>query len=68
MMDLDRLQFKSYMTKVFGKVSDIYLLKVTDLISMGFGEKTSQNLTEQLIRSRQESIEDWRFLAAFGVN
>ena len=35
---------------------------------MGFGEKTSQNLTEQLIRSRQESIEDWRFLAAFGVN
>ena len=50
------------------QVSDIYLLKVTDLISMGFGEKTSQNLTEQLIRSRQESIEDWRFLAAFGVN
>ena len=50
------------------QVSDIYLLKVIDLISMGFGEKTSQNLTEQLIRSRQESIEDWRFLAAFGVN
>ena len=50
------------------QVSDIYLLKVTDLISIGFGEKTSQNLTEQLIRSRQESIEDWRFLAAFGVN
>ena len=50
------------------QVSDIYLLKATDLISMGFGEKTSQNLTEQLIRSRQESIEDWRFLAAFGVN
>jgi len=34
---------------------------------MGFGEKTSQNLVEQLIRSRQESVEDWRFLAAFGV-
>ena len=50
------------------QVSDIYTLKATDLISMGFGEKTSQNLTEQLIRSRQESIEDWRFLAAFGVN
>ena len=50
------------------QVSDIYLLKATDLISMGFGEKTSQNLTEQLIRSRQESIEDWRFLAAFGIN
>ena len=50
------------------QVSDIYTLKTTDLISMGFGEKTSQNLTEQLIRSRQESIEDWRFLAAFGVS
>ena len=50
------------------QVSDIYTLKATDLISMGFGEKTSQNLTEQLIRSRQESIEDWRFLAAFGVS
>ena len=34
---------------------------------MGFGEKTSQNLVKQLIRSRQESVEDWRFLAAFGV-
>ena len=34
---------------------------------MGFGEKTSSNLIDQLNRSRQESIEDWRFLAAFGV-
>jgi DNA ligase (NAD+) len=34
---------------------------------MGFGEKTSQNLIDQLTRSRLESIEDWRFLAAFGV-
>ena len=36
-------------------------------MSMGFGEKTSHNLINQLIRSRKESIEDWRFLAAFGV-
>ena len=49
------------------QVSDIYLLSKAKLISMGFGEKTSQNLIDQLIRSRQESIEDWRFLAAFGV-
>jgi len=49
------------------QVSDIYLLNKTQLISMGFGEKTSQNLFDQLSRSRQESIEDWRFLAAFGV-
>ena len=49
------------------KVGDIYKLTKFDLVSMGFGEKTSQNLINQLIRSRQESIEDWRFLAAFGV-
>ena len=49
------------------KVYDIYKLTKFDLVSMGFGEKTSQNLINQLIRSRQESIEDWRFLAAFGV-
>jgi len=49
------------------QVSDIYLLSKAELISIGFGEKTSQNLIDQLARSRQESIEDWRFLAAFGV-
>ena len=49
------------------QVSDIYLLNKAQLILMGFGEKTSQNLIDQLIRSRQEIIEDWRFLAAFGV-
>ena len=49
------------------QVSDIYALNEGNLMSMGFGEKTSQNLVEQLTRSRQESVEDWRFLAAFGV-
>ena len=49
------------------QISDIYLLNEAKLMSMGFGEKTSHNLINQLIRSRKESIEDWRFLAAFGV-
>ena len=49
------------------QVSDIYLLNEAKLMSMGFGKKTSHNLINQLIRSRKESIEDWRFLAAFGV-
>ncbi len=49
------------------QVSDIYALDEAELMSMDFGEKTSQNLVKQLIRSRQESVEDWRFLAAFGV-
>ena len=50
------------------QVSDIYLLTQEELMEIGFGEKTSQNLIDQLRRSRQESIEDWRFLAAFGVS
>jgi len=54
-------------TKGIRQVSDIYLLSKAKLISMGFGDKTSQNLIDQLTRSRLESIEDWRFLAAFGV-
>ncbi len=49
------------------QISDIYILTQEELMEMGFGDKTSQNLIDQLRRSRQESIEDWRFLAAFGV-
>ena len=62
---------KATIQKLYAKgirqVNDIYLLNEAKLISMGFGEKTSHNLMNQLIRSRKESIEDWRFLAAFGV-
>ena len=49
------------------KISQIYTLSVNDLSAMGFGEKTSINLVNQLKRSTSEQIEDWRFLAAFGV-
>lgn len=49
------------------KVSQIYALNADDLSVMGFGEKTSVNLVNQLRRSSSEKIEDWRFLAAFGV-
>ena len=49
------------------RVSEIYLLEIDQLIAMGFGEKTSKNLIDQRNMSRHESIEDWRFLAAFGV-
>jgi len=49
------------------KISEIYALNIEHSKSMGFGEKTSSNFVEQLKRSRTEQIEDWRFLAAFGV-
>ena len=50
------------------KISQIYVLSQSDLIDMGFGDKTSANLITQLQRSTTEQVEDWRFLAAFGVN
>jgi DNA ligase (NAD+) len=49
------------------QISEIYKLDTNKLMAMGFGEKTSHNLIGQLARSSAEKIEDWRFLAAFGV-
>jgi len=58
--------------KLFDKgvdqISKIYQLTFEKLTSFGFGNKTSENLLAQLERSKTEEIEDWRFLAAFGVN
>lgn len=48
-------------------VDAIYQLGAEQFEAMGFGPKQSQNLVDQLLRSRTEVIEDWRFLAAFGV-
>ncbi len=48
-------------------VPEIYQLTVDDFEQKGFGPKKAENLYNQLIRSRTEPIEDWRFLAAFGV-
>nr|WP_305907210.1 helix-hairpin-helix domain-containing protein [Methylomarinum sp. Ch1-1]MDP4519943.1 helix-hairpin-helix domain-containing protein [Methylomarinum sp. Ch1-1] len=48
-------------------VDAIYQLTAEQFEAMGFGPKQSQNLVDQLERSRSEAIEDWRFLAAFGV-
>jgi len=50
------------------QISKIYQLTFEELTSLGFGDKTSENLLQQLERSKIEEIEDWRFLAAFGVN
>lgn len=49
------------------RVDQIYALDAEQFENMGFGPKQSQNLVDQLLRSRREAVEDWRFLAAFGV-
>jgi DNA ligase (NAD+) len=48
-------------------VAQIYPLNAEDFVAMDFGAKQASNLVTQLLRSRTEAIEDWRFLAAFGV-
>ena len=54
-------------SKDIRSVYEIYMLTVDKFTEMNFGEKTSQNLVDQLLRSRTELVPDWRFLAAFGV-
>jgi DNA ligase (NAD+) len=49
------------------RVDEIYALTAEQFESMGFGPKQAQNLVDQLLRSRSEALEDWRFMAAFGV-
>jgi len=45
----------------------IYHLTKNDFEAIGFGPKVSANLEKNLLLSRQRNVEDWRFLAAFGI-
>lgn len=49
-------------------IHEIYAIKAHQFVSYGFGDKTSQNLFDQLKASREIEVEDWRFLSAFGVS
>lgn len=56
-------------SKGFDTVLKIYAMSLNDfMVTCGFGEKTSWNLFEELGASQRRPIEDWRFLAAFGIN
>ncbi|HHZ71061.1 MAG TPA: DNA ligase [Methylococcaceae bacterium] len=46
----------------------IYQLEQEELEMMNFGPKQSENIIKELKRSGTEPIEDYRFLAAFGLN
>jgi DNA ligase (NAD+) len=53
-------------------VYEVYQLTLEQFIEMGFRSKDgknqlAKNLLKQLVRSRTEAIEDWRFLGAFGI-
>lgn len=45
----------------------IYGLTEEDYVNLGFGPKQAENMVAQLRRSLALPIEDWRFLAAFGM-
>ena len=59
---IDRIVYYDRLT-----IPDIYDLSEYEFCNMEFGEKTSANLTDELDRSMRVELEDWRFLAAFGV-
>lgn len=45
----------------------VYALGEDDFLEMGFGPVQSKNLAQALLTSRTKQVEDWRFLAAFGI-
>ena len=49
------------------RVSDVYAMSVHNYVECGFGEKTAHNLVDEINASVDREIEDWRFLAAFGI-
>ena len=46
----------------------VYALTEDDFLAMGFGPVQSKNLVEAIATSRNTPVEDWRFLAAFGIS
>lgn len=51
----------------YDSLEKIYAMTPEQFRALGLGPVLSENLAGALIRSRTESIEDWRFLAAFGI-
>jgi DNA ligase (NAD+) len=53
--------------KGYDSLERLYRLKALEFQALGFGPVQSENLYNALGISRTESVEDWRFLAAFGI-
>jgi DNA ligase (NAD+) len=52
----------------FDSLEKIYAMTEEQFSAIGFGPVQSKNLAEALTTSRTKSVEDWRFLAAFGIS
>lgn len=51
----------------FDNIEKIYAMEDNDFLKTGFGPVQSKNLAESIRTSITKPVEDWRFLAAFGI-
>ncbi len=51
----------------YDRLEKIYMMTEKDFNNLDFGPQQSLNLTQALTLSRNKEVEDWRFLAAFGI-
>lgn len=51
----------------FDRIEAIYGMTEADFEALGFGPVQSKNLFTAMTHSRSQPLEDWRFLAAFGI-
>ncbi len=51
----------------FDTLQKIYAMTEADFLSCGFGQGETANLIKALEQSQKSKIEDWRFLASFGI-
>jgi DNA ligase (NAD+) len=53
--------------KGYDSIEKIYQMKEEEFLEAGFGPVQSNNLFQAILISRTSPVEDWRFLAAFGI-
>lgn len=51
----------------YDSLEKLYAMRQEDFAALTFGPVQSRNLAEALTLSRTRPVEDWRFLAAFGI-
>lgn len=51
----------------YDRLEKLYAMTETDFSALGFGPVQSRNLHDALRASLSRPVEDWRFLAAFGI-
>lgn len=51
----------------YDSLESIYAMTAGEFVRLGFGPVQSVNLSGAVVTSRTKAVEDWRFLAAFGI-